>query len=122
MASFDVLDVDFYPLYSSAKSNGWDIEIVSDQWTIRGYSSHEAWKPGPMLVQAVTRHQQQAIDIASVQGAFSQPQAPSVPLDPQVALGSMVSDNSQVWTVIVNTSGSLNLNVTSLCKYASARD
>lgn len=33
--------------------NGWDVMILSDQLVVRGYSSHEAWKPGPMLVQAV---------------------------------------------------------------------
>ncbi|KAI9457196.1 NTF2-like protein [Russula earlei] len=37
---------------SRAKSNGWDVEILSDQLVIRGYSSHEAWSPGPLLVQA----------------------------------------------------------------------
>jgi len=26
--------------------------ILSDQWTVRNYSSHEAWKPSPLLVQA----------------------------------------------------------------------
>ncbi|KAF8969136.1 hypothetical protein BDZ97DRAFT_1796150 [Flammula alnicola] len=39
---------------SRAKTNGWDIVILSDQWTIRSYSSHEAWKAGPLLVQAVS--------------------------------------------------------------------
>lgn len=40
-------------LSSSAKLAGWDLEILSDQLVVRNYSSHEAWKPGPMLVQAV---------------------------------------------------------------------
>lgn len=46
------------PEGSRAKVNGWDIIILSDQWTIRGYSSPTAWKPGPMLVQALpsSRH------------------------------------------------------------------
>ena len=35
--------------------------ILSDQWIIRSYSSHEAWKPGPMLVQAVTNSSQSAV-------------------------------------------------------------
>ncbi|TFK35547.1 hypothetical protein BDQ12DRAFT_725837 [Crucibulum laeve] len=35
-----------------ARQDGWDVMILSDQWTIRSYSSHEAWTPGPMLVQA----------------------------------------------------------------------
>ncbi|KZV64741.1 NTF2-like protein [Peniophora sp. CONT] len=38
---------------SRAKLAGWDLEILSDQLVVRNYSSHEAWKPGPMLVQAV---------------------------------------------------------------------
>ena len=37
---------------SRAKRDGWDIVILSDQWTVRNYSSHEAWKPSPLLVQA----------------------------------------------------------------------
>ncbi|KAG6331184.1 hypothetical protein ID866_7905 [Astraeus odoratus] len=37
---------------SRAKLNGWDVVILSDQWTVRAYSSHEAWRPGPMRVQA----------------------------------------------------------------------
>ncbi|TFY76674.1 hypothetical protein EWM64_g7337 [Hericium alpestre] len=37
---------------SRAKANGWDFEVYSDQLVVRAYSSHEAWKPGPLLVQA----------------------------------------------------------------------
>lgn len=37
---------------SRAQVNGWGVEILSDQLVIRNYSSHEAWKPGPLLVQA----------------------------------------------------------------------
>ncbi|KIJ67053.1 hypothetical protein HYDPIDRAFT_128640 [Hydnomerulius pinastri MD-312] len=40
------------PPGSRAKVNGWDVMILSDQWCIRSYSSHEAWRPGPMRVQA----------------------------------------------------------------------
>ncbi|EAU85279.2 hypothetical protein CC1G_10065 [Coprinopsis cinerea okayama7 len=43
------------PEGSRARLNGWDVMILSDQWTIRIYSSHEAWKPGPMLVQALPK-------------------------------------------------------------------
>ncbi|KAG6860431.1 hypothetical protein C0995_011199 [Termitomyces sp. Mi166 len=50
---------------SSAKLNGWDVVIVSDQWTVRVYSSHEAWKPGPLLVQALSRREQQAQNVTS---------------------------------------------------------
>ncbi|KAI0360121.1 NTF2-like protein [Trametes cingulata] len=37
---------------SRAKQSGWDVVILSDQLVIRAYSSHEAWRPGPMRVQA----------------------------------------------------------------------
>lgn len=40
------------PAGSRAKLAGWDVEILSDQLVVRNYSSHEAWKPGPLLVQA----------------------------------------------------------------------
>lgn len=40
------------PPGSRAKLNGWDVMILSDQWSIRAYSSPEAWHPGPMRVQA----------------------------------------------------------------------
>ncbi|KAJ6468355.1 hypothetical protein C8R45DRAFT_1018431 [Mycena sanguinolenta] len=40
------------PEGSRAKLNGWDVVILSDQWTVRGYSRPEAWAPGPLLVQA----------------------------------------------------------------------
>ncbi|SJK99733.1 uncharacterized protein ARMOST_03044 [Armillaria ostoyae] len=49
---------------SRAKINGWDVVIVSDQWTIRAYSSPEAWKPGPMLVQAQKRMPRKAQDLS----------------------------------------------------------
>ncbi|KAF9448656.1 NTF2-like protein [Macrolepiota fuliginosa MF-IS2] len=37
---------------SRAKLAGWDVVILSDQLTIRGYSNSNAWKAGPLLVQA----------------------------------------------------------------------
>ena len=43
----------FADLVPRAKQNGWDVMILSDQLVVRAYSSHEAWTPGPMLVQAV---------------------------------------------------------------------
>ncbi|KAG6884983.1 hypothetical protein C0993_006815 [Termitomyces sp. T159_Od127] len=53
------------PASEGSRSNGWDVVIVSDQWTVRVYSSHEAWKPGPLLVQALSREEQQAQNAAS---------------------------------------------------------
>lgn len=35
----------------SAKADGWDVVILSDQLTVRAYSSHQAWAPGPLKVQ-----------------------------------------------------------------------
>ncbi|KAF7795999.1 hypothetical protein EIP86_007168 [Pleurotus ostreatoroseus] len=40
------------PEGSRAKQNGWDVMILSDQMVVRAYSSHEAWRPGPLKVQA----------------------------------------------------------------------
>ncbi|KAF7312070.1 hypothetical protein MIND_00219200 [Mycena indigotica] len=40
------------PEDSRARANGWDVVILSDQWTIRGFSKPDAWKTGPLLVQA----------------------------------------------------------------------
>lgn len=35
-----------------AKQNGWDVMILSDQLVVRALSSFDAWRPGPMRVQA----------------------------------------------------------------------
>ncbi|KZT73128.1 NTF2-like protein [Daedalea quercina L-15889] len=40
------------PEGSRAKQGGWDLVILSDMLVVRQYSSHEAWRPGPMRVQA----------------------------------------------------------------------
>ncbi|KAI9000551.1 NTF2-like protein [Trametes punicea] len=40
------------PEGSRARQSGWDVVILSDQLVVRAYSSHEAWRPGPMRVQA----------------------------------------------------------------------
>ncbi|KAH8100008.1 hypothetical protein BXZ70DRAFT_939960 [Cristinia sonorae] len=39
------------PEGSRAKQNGWDVVVLSDQLCVRAYSSHEAWRPGPMKIQ-----------------------------------------------------------------------
>lgn len=63
----------------SARQTGWDVVILSDQLTVRAYSNHEAWTPGPMRVQA-------GEPMAS--GSSLQP-----PANPQIqaALSAMVS-------------------------------
>lgn len=40
------------PEGSRPKQSGWDVMILSDQLVVRAYSSHTAWQPGPMRVQA----------------------------------------------------------------------
>lgn len=72
------------PEGSRAKQNGWNVIILSDQLVVRAYSSHEAWRPGPMRVQAG--------DLLPVA-----PTVPSVNSSPQVqlqdALATMVSSS-----------------------------
>jgi nuclear RNA export factor len=60
--------------------NGWDVVILSDQWTIRGYSKPEAWAPGPMLVQASLESNPPP----------PQRQLPALPPDQQALLSSIV--------------------------------
>ncbi|KAI0303614.1 hypothetical protein B0F90DRAFT_1707401 [Multifurca ochricompacta] len=65
------------PEGSRAKENGWDVEVLSDQLVIRGYSSHEAWTLGPLLVHASPTGSQSASLPASTQqelGAIPEPQ------------------------------------------------
>jgi nuclear RNA export factor len=50
-----------------AKANGWDVEVLSDQLVIRGYSSHAAWAPGPLLVQAAPSSSQSSSLPPSIQ-------------------------------------------------------
>jgi hypothetical protein len=53
---------------SRAKTNGWEVVILSDQWRIRAYSSPAAWKPGPMLVQAQPSSRHRTLPIAPSSG------------------------------------------------------
>jgi hypothetical protein len=73
---------------SSAKLNGWDVVILSDQWIIRGYCSHEAWKPGPMLVQAASKHSHTINAITATAPAMYELEA--LPVDQQATLALMV--------------------------------
>jgi nuclear RNA export factor len=43
----------FFIDFPRAKMKGWAVEILSDQLTVRGYSSSDAWAPGPMVVQPI---------------------------------------------------------------------
>jgi len=65
------------PEGSRAKANGWDVEILSDQLVIRGYCSHEAWRPGPLLVQAAPSSNSQLASSLPIQqelAAIPEPQ------------------------------------------------
>jgi nuclear RNA export factor len=68
-----------------AKLAGWDVTILSDQLTIRGYSNPNVWKIGPMLVQAEAKS-----NGAQKPAAFV---ASSLPLDQQAILNNLVSFN-----------------------------
>lgn len=60
---------------------GWAVEILSDQLTVRGYSSSDAWTPGPMIVQPIV--------------APKDSQPPSLP-NLEAALASIVSRDTAV--------------------------
>lgn len=79
-----LLDSEFR--FFRAKVNGWDVCILSDQWIVRSYSSHDAWKPGPLLVQAVPGQPKAPAQDQS-QSIFS---VASLPADQQVALAQLV--------------------------------
>ena len=48
---YSVSMFDSKALLYRAKQSGWDVMILSDQLVVRAYSSHDAWKPGPIRVQ-----------------------------------------------------------------------
>jgi len=92
------------PEGSRAKLNGWDVVILSDQWTIRGYSSPDAWKPGPMLVQAVDKSG------SGTMGPSTQPPTlpPQFPPDQQAALATLPEAQR---ALVVQICGLTTLNV-----------
>ncbi|KAF9007555.1 hypothetical protein BDQ17DRAFT_1422910 [Cyathus striatus] len=65
------------PEGSRAKQEGWEVMILSDQWVIRGLSSHEAWRPGPMLVQAEPQSKVSRQAPRQQQAAFNLSQLPA---------------------------------------------
>ncbi|KAJ7163930.1 hypothetical protein C8R43DRAFT_989194 [Mycena crocata] len=88
------------PEGSRAKQNGWDVVILSDQWTIRGFSKPEAWAPGPMLVQATIES-----------NPAPRPHLPTLPPDQQALLNSIPEAQRPI---VIQVCGQTNLNV----KYA----
>jgi hypothetical protein len=48
-----ILSNRFFIDFARAKMKGWAVEILSDQLTVRAYSSGDAWTPGPMIVQPI---------------------------------------------------------------------
>ncbi|PFH51065.1 hypothetical protein AMATHDRAFT_3332 [Amanita thiersii Skay4041] len=93
--SFDrVFVLAIAPEGSRAKKNGWDVVILSDQLTVRGYCSPAAWKPGPMLVQAQPNPRRQLGNESSVVMADAQAQ------DNAVLMQSLPFDQQQILAAI----------------------
>lgn len=58
--------------FARAKMKGWAVEILSDQLTVRGYSSSDAWTPGPMIVQpTVTPKEGQLPSLPNLEAALA---------------------------------------------------
>jgi len=106
---------------SRAKLNGWDVVIVSDQWTVRVYSSHEAWKPGPLLVQALSREQETQKVAAPAPTPAQQPQPQPLPFDPQAALASMPEPQRNLVMQVCQRTG-LNVRFAIECLAGNAWD
>ncbi|GJE96575.1 NTF2-like protein [Phanerochaete sordida] len=64
------------PEGSRAKLAGWDVMILSDMLVVRAYSSHEAWRPGPLRVQAG--------EAPTPSAPVGAPQVPATQIPPQV--------------------------------------
>ncbi|KIY68730.1 NTF2-like protein [Cylindrobasidium torrendii FP15055 ss-10] len=56
-----------------AKQAGWDLVILSDQLTVRAFSSSEVWKVGPMVVQPDAKRKEDAPAAAAIVPATSTP-------------------------------------------------
>jgi len=69
-------------MHYRARLSGWDVVILSDQLTIRSYSNPNAWRVGPMLVQAEAKSKalQKSAEFL----------ATSLPLTQQQALSTLV--------------------------------
>lgn len=98
-----------------AKQAGWDVVILSDQLVVRAYSSHDAWRPGPLRVQAGE---------APSSAAPSTSSQPLTQIPPQVqeALSRIVSGDyvtSLFW--IAEQSLSLILNARWFCRSANGQ-
>ncbi|KAH6909208.1 hypothetical protein BKA70DRAFT_1477020 [Coprinopsis sp. MPI-PUGE-AT-0042] len=100
---------------SAARANGWDVMVLSDQWTVRLYSSHEAWKPGPLLVQApFTKKPRNPPPAATTTTTTTQPQKPnqllfeSLPSDQQSKL-NLIPEPQR--TLVLEIMARTNLNV-----------
>ncbi|KAF9815618.1 hypothetical protein IEO21_04478 [Rhodonia placenta] len=97
------------PEGSRARQTGWDVVILSDQLTVRAYSNHEAWTPGPMRVQA-------GEPMAS--GSSLQP-----PANPQIqaALSAMPEPQKSLVMEVLTRTG-LNLEYAVQCLESNAWD
>ncbi|KAJ6577471.1 hypothetical protein B0H19DRAFT_1120082 [Mycena capillaripes] len=99
------------PEGSRAKMNGWDVVILSDQWTIRGYSKPEAWAPGPMLVQATLESNPTP----------PQRQLPALPPDQQALLNTVPEPQRPLVIQVCNQTG-LNIKYALDCLNGNAWD
>ena len=62
----------FFIDFPRAKMKGWAVEILSDQLTVRAYSSGGAWTPGPMIVQpAVASKESQPPGLPNLEAALA---------------------------------------------------
>ncbi|KAL4259591.1 NXF family protein [Pleurotus pulmonarius] len=87
------------PEGSAAKTHGWDVVILSDQWIVRHYSTCDAWRPGPMRVQA-----------SDPKGSTPAAQQPTLTLSPdQLALLQTIPEFQQPLAVQVCQRTSLNV-------------
>ncbi|KAF7773548.1 hypothetical protein Agabi119p4_5715 [Agaricus bisporus var. burnettii] len=102
------------PEGSRAKLAGWDVTILSDQLTIRGYSNPNVWKIGPMLVQAEAKS-----NPAQKPAAFV---TSSLPLDQQATLNNLPDETQRNLVLQTCARTRLNVNFALDCLHGNAWD
>ncbi|KAI0322537.1 hypothetical protein OF83DRAFT_647408 [Amylostereum chailletii] len=81
---------------SRAKASGWNIEILSDQLVIRAYSSHEAWRPGPLLLQALNPAGEPSVPSPAPQGQTAMQEALNAIPEPQRSLVAQICQRTNL--------------------------
>ena len=100
-----------------AKLNGWDVTILSDQWTIRAFSSEEAWKPGQLLVQAPPKPERMATQPTTAAQTAPQPAQtpmPNLPPEQQSAL-ALIPEPQRNLVIQLMSRTNLNANFAVEC-------